>query len=154
VRAEGDQLVFAWEDGKEQRGNLEKSSDSFTWDLGIFTPVEPFDDESPLVGRWEGGASSAFGGNTAVTSNVIDLAADGTFRGASAGSIRSESDESVVSGGGTADHAGRWELDRYSLVLTYGDGRTVRGITFPYDDDSTPVNPDRFYFAGIMYRKL
>lgn len=154
VRADGDQLIVTWSDGREQRGSLEKGEGGFNWDMGIFAPVEPFDDARELAGRWEGGASMSFGGGSAATSRTLELRDDGTFRGAVAASLQSTSDGSSVSAGSTGSHEGTWKLDGYSLVLDYSDGRTARGIAFPFDDESTPVYPDRFYFGGTLYRKL
>lgn len=153
VRAEGDDMIVSWSDGKEERSNLEKADGGFNWNTGIFATVKPFRDEKDLAGKWEGGASVSFSGSTAMTSNTLELRADGTFDGFSIASLRSTSTESDVSAGGQSDRSGTWKLEGYSLVLQYQDGRTVRGITFPFDDEETPVYPDRFYFSGTMYKK-
>lgn len=153
VRTEGDEMVIAWADGREERGSLERVKGGFNWNTGLFAPVEPFDDSNHLVGRWEGGTSMTFSGSSAATSSSLDLRGDGTFTGASAASLQSASDESVASAGSHGTNSGSWQLDGYSLVLTYDDGRTARGITFPFDDSETPVYPDRFYFRGTMYKK-
>lgn len=150
---EGDTMTIAWADGREQNGRLERGDKGFNWDMGIFAPVEPFDDASDLAGRWEGGASVSFSGSSAATSNTLDLRPDGTFSGASAASFQSTSNESVATAGSHGARSGRWELDGYSLVLTYEDGSTARGIAFPFDDAETPVYPDRVYFRGTLYKK-
>lgn len=154
VRGGDGELIFTWSDGKEQRGRLERGEGrGFTWDMGIFAPVEPFDDEKELVGRWEGGSSASFAGTRGATSRSFDLRDDGTFSGGSVATLQSASRESVASAGSSGDHSGTWELDGYALVLEYDDGRTARGVVFPLDDDDTPVRPDRFYFAGTLYKK-
>ena len=153
VKVEGDSMTLTWSDGDAEKSDVERSETGFAWNVATFTPVKPFEDRAELVGQWEGGHSSSYGGSTAVTSRTFDLKEDGTFSGGSAGSIVSESDESVVTGGGAGKHAGKWELDGYALVLTFDGGTVRRGIAFPYDDSSTPVKPDRFFFGGTMYRK-
>lgn len=155
VRTEGKDLIVNWSDGKETRSEIDRGGgDGFSWDTGLFAPVEPFDDSSELVGRWEGGSSMSFGGGSSITSSSFELRADGTFASSSAASIGSESDESVVSAGSTSSSSGTWKLDGYRLVMTYGDGRVSKGICFPFDDEATPVKPDRFYFMGTLYKKL
>lgn len=153
VKMDGDEMVVTWQDGKDARAKLEKGNGGFNWDMGLFAPVEPFEDDKALAGKWEGGSSVHFSGSSTLTSTTLELHDDGTFSGESLASFRSESDESVATGGSQGNHAGTWKLDGYSLVLTYADGRTVRGIAFPFDDEKTPVYPDRFYFAGTMYKK-
>ena len=154
VSVNGDEMTVTWSDGKKTTSDLERGKNAFNWDAGIFSAVKPFEDSSPLVGRWEGGSSSSFGGASGVTSRTLELKEDGTFTGATAASLRSESAESVASAGSTGRNAGRWKLDGYALILTYDDGTVTRGLTFPFDDEKTPAFPDRFYFAGTMYRKL
>jgi hypothetical protein len=154
VSIDGDEMTVTWSDGRKTTGTVERGNGGFNWDGGIFAAVKPFEDSSPLVGRWEGGSSSTLGGTSASASRTLELKEDGTFTGATAASLRSESSESVASTGSTGRNAGKWKLEGYSLVLTYDDGSEARGITFPYDDEKTPVNPDRFYFAGTMYRRL
>lgn len=150
VTADGEDMVIKWSDGKETRATLEREKDGFSWDMGIFTPVERFDDESELVGRWEGGNSVSFGGGSASSVRSLDLREDGTFGQSSAGSVSARSAESAVSGGGTSAAAGKWKLDGYNLALEYDDGTVVRGVTFPYDDGESK----RLYFAGVMYKRL
>ncbi len=154
VRIDGKEMVITWKNGKDERSELEKSDSGFAWDMGLFAPVEPFEEAKELVGRWEGGTSVSFSGSSSATSNSLDLRDDGSFTGESVASLSSRSSESAVTAGSSSDHSGTWKLDGYTLVLTYSDGRTRRGVTFPFDDEKTPVYPDRFYFAGTMYKKL
>lgn len=154
VTVEGDTMTIKWSDGKSSAGNFERAKGGFNWDMGIFAPVKGFTDDEHLVGRWEGGTSVSFSGSYAATSNSLDLKADGTFTGESVASLRSDSRESSVSAGSQGTTGGTWKRDGYALVFTYNDGRVVRGVTFPFDDEETAVFPDRFYFAGTMYKKL
>lgn len=154
VRAEGDTMIVTWKEDGESKSDIERERDGFNWDGGIFASVEGFSSAEELEGRWEGGTSGTFGGTYASASRTFDLRGDGTFSGESAASLRAASSESVASAGSTGKSSGKWQLDGYALTFTYDDGRVVRGVTFPYDDEKTEVRPDRFYFAGTMYRKL
>jgi hypothetical protein len=147
--ADGDNIVVTWSDGTKESSPVERQGSGFAWDMGLFVPVERFPDDSSLAGLWEGGTSVTFGGSHAATSNTLDLRRDGKFTGASVASLRSESDGSAVSGGSQGTNGGSWRLDGYSLTLTYDDGRVVRGIAFPFNDEKS----ERFYFAGTMYKK-
>jgi hypothetical protein len=154
VSVNGDKMTVAWSDGKSSTGSFEKADGGFNYDMGLFAPVKGFSSASELAGRWEGGSSVSFGGGSSITSRELNLMTDGTFTGAAAASISSASDGSVARAGSHGGIAGKWELHGYALVLTYADGTVVRGVTFPFDDEKTPVYPDRFYFAGTMYKKL
>lgn len=154
VTVEGDELVATWSDGSVSRGDIEVEETGFNWDTGIFAPVERFTDAQHLHGRWEGGTSMSFGGGSTTASRTLDIRPDGTFDQSSAATIQSESDESVASAGSSGATSGRWRLDGYTLTLTYGDGKVVRSICFPFDDEKTPVFPDRFYFGRTLYKKL
>jgi hypothetical protein len=154
VSVDGDRMTIAWSNGQTSTARFEKADGGFNYDMGLFAPVKGFSDASELNGRWEGGSSVSFGGGSSLTSRELNLKPDGTFSGATAASISSASDESVVSAGSHGGISGKWELHGYALVLTYDDGKVVRGVTFPFDDEKTPVYPDRFYFAGTRYKKL
>jgi hypothetical protein len=150
---EGGKMTITWSDGKKSTSEIERDDPAFTWDMGIFTPVQPFDDEDALVAEWEGGESLSTGGNHASVSKSLQLREDGTFTWSAVSFLKGETDRTVVSGGGQGATEGSWKLDGYSLSLTSSGGQTFRGIAFPYDDDKTPVNPDRFFFAGTMYKR-
>lgn len=148
----GNNLTIKWSDGSTSSNELERDGDGFAFDTGLYAPVDPFTDQSALAGSWEGGSSMSFGGGSSILSKSLVIAADGTFTQSGAASIRAESDESVASAGGTSATRGRWSLDGYTMTLTYENGEIVRGVAFPFDDEETVFNPDRFYFAGIMYK--
>ena len=95
----------------------------------------------------------SFSGSSSATSASFDLRADGTFSGYAIASLRSTSDGSTASAGSGGSNSGTWALNGYSLVLTYADGRVVRGVTVPFDDEKTEVYPDRFYFGATLYKK-
>lgn len=154
VRIDGDDMIITWSDGKESRSALEKADGGFNWDAGIFAAMKPFEDDSSLAGRWEGGNSVSFGGGTTIAVATLDLREDGTFTRSGAASSTSNTSESNVTVGGSSTNTGKWALEGYSLIFTYDDGRVERGVTFPFDDEETPVFPDRFYFAGTLYKKL
>jgi hypothetical protein len=152
----GDALTIHWSDGKETSNKIEpdeKNPDFFAWDTGLFAPVNAFTDSSEVVGSWEGGESLSGGGNFAAVSKTLTLRADGTYSREGVSSFKSVSDQSEVSVGGTSANSGRWELSGYTLTLTQNDGKVIHGIAFPFDDESTAVKPDRFFFGGTMYKK-
>lgn len=151
VSRDGDTMVVTWSDGKRTRSDVERDGDSFTWDMGIFTPVKGFDDDSDLAGKWEGGNSVSFGGGSSSATRALELREDGTFSQSSVASISSRSERSRVSAGAQGAASGTWKLDGYTLTLTREDGTAERGVAFPYDDGT---GTRRFYFAGVMYKKL
>lgn len=150
ARRDGDALIVKWSDGEETRSEIERDGSAFTWDMGIFTPVTPFEDESEVVGRWEGGESITVSGGSAANARMLELREDGTFSQSSTGSVSARSSDSTVSGGSSSASAGKWELDDHSLTLTYADGTVVRGVSFPYDDGESK----RLFFNGTMYKRL
>ena len=145
----GDQMQVTWADGTTTESTIERDGTNFSWNAGIFTAVRPFEENTSVAGAYEGGESFSTGGNSGAVSKTLQLAPDGTFTWGGVGSVVSEG-ESV---GGESGTNGNWELSGYSLVLTGADGSTLRGIAFPYDDESTPVYPDRMFFAGTMYER-
>lgn len=149
---EGGNLVIRWSDGSTSSNELERNGEGFAFDTGLYAPIDPFTNPSELAGTWEGGSSMSFGGGSSIVSNTLVISGDGTFSRSGTASIRSESDRSVASAGGSSNARGRWDLDGYTMTLTYENGEVVRGVAFPYDDEKTPFHPDRFYFAGVMYR--
>jgi hypothetical protein len=154
VSAEGENLTVQWSDGKQTSSKIEREGGpGFAWDTGIFAPMKSFGDPSELHGQWEGGESVSFSGSSSAVSRTLDIKPDGTFTRVGVASLRSESNESVASAGASGTTSGRWSLDGYTLTFTYGNGDVVRGVSFPFDDEKTPVNPDRFYFGGTLYKK-
>ncbi len=150
----GGKLRVTWADGKTTEGDISADGGAFNWDGGIFTAVQPFERDKSIAGSYEGGESfNSGGGNSASTSNSIELRPDGTFRRVGVASVQSTTDESVVDAGSQGQSDGTWTVGGYSLVLTGLDGKVQRSIAFPYDDKETPVYPDRMFFAGTMYAR-
>ncbi len=154
VSVDGETMNITWSDGKKASGAFEKADGGFNYDMGLFAPVEGFSNSKQIVGRWEGGSSMSFSGGSSMTSRSLELHEDGTFTGGAAATISAASSGSVATAGGHGKTGGKWELKGYALILNYDEGTVVRGVTFPFDDEKTPVYPDRFYFAGTMYKKL
>jgi hypothetical protein len=149
---DGATMKIVWADGKSQDTPLERdnSPDCFMWEMGSFTPAEPFRDRASLVGKYDGGESVSHGGNTAATAQTLELNADGTFTWSRVGRVAGGP---YLEAGATGTTTGTWSFDNYSLTLA-GGGQTIRRIAFPYDDPDTPVKPDRILFDGIMFKKL
>ena len=153
IEVDGDKMVITWADGKTSEGSFERDGRTFTWDMGIFNPVKPFEDGDVLVGAWEGGESLSSGGNYAAVSKSLTFSGDGTFRWSSVSFLRGTTERTEVAGGSEDGTTGTWEADGYSLVLRDASGTEYRRIAFPYDDEKTPANPDWFFFGGTMYRR-
>lgn len=150
----GNTLEIRWSDGKKSTGDLERSDSGFFWDGGNFTPVRPFTTTSMIIGSYEGGESLSYNGNRAAVSKSLELRADGTFRWSGVSFLTSATDATrVTAGANGADSAGRWHVMPYALVLIDAKGNVYRRIAFPYDDEKTPVNPDRIFFGGTMFRR-
>lgn len=115
--------------------------------------MKPITDPQALAGHYEGGESLSGGGGGAASSTTYDLRADGTFASGSVASVSSRSSQSTVSAGATGAASGTWAATRYSITFTDAAGKTVRYMAFPYDDASTPVNPDRLYIGGTLYKR-
>jgi hypothetical protein len=150
LAVQDDTMTVTWSDGKTTTSKIERDGEAFTWDMGIFTPVKPFDDESDLAGRWEGGESLSGATGRAMMSKTLELRSDGTFTWHSVSFLSGESERTSVSAGGQGGTSGRWELDDYTLTLTSDDGKTYSGVAFPYHDGSKP----RVFFNGILYKRV
>lgn len=152
----GEELRVSWtggsEKGKVEGGSYEPSEDgeTFNWDLGIFTPVEGFAPKQGIEGKWQGGFSTGSGGNSGAVARTLELRADGTFSlSGSATLSATDSTTTATAGAVGAIDTGKWSLAPYTLTL----GQR-KAIAFPWDDEETPVNPDQFYFDGIMWSRL
>jgi hypothetical protein len=154
---ESENLVIGWPDGKRSISKMEidKDGEGFAWDMGLFTPVSAFKDSKACVGKYEGGESISFGGNSAMTSRSLELKVDGTFAWEGVSSFKTVTDQSQMNTGSASGvNKGKWELKGYSLTLTDDRGDVRRGICFPYDDEKTPIYPDRMFYWGTMMKKL
>lgn len=149
VSVDGETMTITWSDGKTSTSKIERDGETFTWDMGIFSPVKPFDDESDLAGRWEGGESLSGVAGRAMMSKTLELRSDGTFTWHSVSFLSSDSARTSVSAGAQGGTSGKWELEDYTLTLTSADGKTYSGVAFPYHDGSSP----RVFFNGILYKR-
>lgn len=154
ARLEGKRLEVQWPGDKKSVGDLSRSSTGFAWNAGIFTIVKPFTADTPLAGIYEGGESISFSGNRAAIAKTLELRADGTYRWSGVSFLNSASDVTQVSAGSNGeDSTGRWHAGNYSIVLVDAKGHAYRRIAFPYDDETTPIKPDRIFFGGTMFKR-
>lgn len=152
----GDKLVVVWSDGRKTSSTLERDtarSVGFAWDGGLFSAVEPIESAAKIAGNYEGGESISFAGGSSAVAKGLTLNPDGTFRRGSVAAISTSTEASRVTAGGSGGSTGTWRVESYSLILTDEAGNVVRGIAFPYDDEKTPITPDRLFFAGTMFKK-
>jgi hypothetical protein len=143
---DGGKMTITWADGKSTTNDVERDGQTFTWDMGIFSPVKPFDDEQAVAGAWEGGESLTYGGNHASVARTLRLGDDGTFQWDSISFLETGNLSGSAEGGTT----GKWELAGVSLTLTDQEGRSYRGIAFPFDDGKQ----QRLFFGGTMYKRV
>lgn len=151
-----DVLAITWADGRTTKSDVERdgSSPGFTWDMGIFSPVEPFADAAAAAGRYEGGESLSRGGSSVAMARSLELRSDGTYRTSGVGSVQAANEISDVGAGSQNAGAGAWSLDGYTITLTAADGGSVqRKIAFPYDLEDTPVTPDWMFLGGMLYKQ-
>lgn len=153
-RADGNLLHVTWADGRKTTSKIERREMAFSWDAGIFTAVKPFGDAPEISGRYEGGESLSVGGNRAAVSKRLELRRDGTFRWSGVSFLSSSSETTSIAAGSTGgDSTGTWRIESHALLLTDAAGVTLRRIAFPYDDEKTPLKPDRIFFGGTLYNK-
>jgi hypothetical protein len=155
---EGDQMSVTWDGGKAVTTRLEPDQgkgSGFMWDMGIFSPVSPFEEGRSYAGVWEGGESLSHGGNRVIASQTLTLRADGTYSMSGAATVSGTTERSTLEGGSVGPVSeGTWRAAGYSMTLSGSDGKTTRRIAFPYDDEETPVNPDRIFFGGRMFKRV
>jgi hypothetical protein len=154
-KPQGDKLEVTWSDGKKTSSTIKVSASGtgFSWNAGIFSAVKLFEKPADLVGVYEGGESLAGASGNAIVSKRLELRADGTFSWSGISFASVTSDASRISVAGNDASTGRWELSGASVTLTNDKGVEVRRIVFPYDDENTPVKPDRVFFGGLLYKK-
>lgn len=150
----GGKMTITGKNGEKTESEIEPSQNVWYWNGGLFVAVTPFQNAAELAGSYEGGESSVYAGNVATISKTLQLRADGTFSwdGLASFKVKGETTEDTNTAGESA-LAGKWNLSGYVLTLTAGNGEITQGITFPYDNEKTPIKPDRFFFAGTMYKK-
>jgi hypothetical protein len=151
----GNQLEATWSDGKKSASTFEhkKGDVGFAWDTGLFAPMKPFTNAAAVVGSYEGGESVGGGGNLVIVARSLELRADGSFTSTGISSAKSTSSGTQFSGGGQSAEKGKWSLAGLSITLTGEDGVARRMIAFPFDDEATPIYPDRMFLGGMMYKR-
>lgn len=150
------ELEIAWSDGKTAKSEVEIDKADprcFMWDMGSFCPVSAFENAAAAAGTYEGGESLSGSGNSVIVSKTLKLGADGKFTWEGVSFVQGTTDQSTLSAGASGATTGNWTLDSYTITLTGSDGKTLRMIAFPYDDEKTPLKPDWMFFGGMMYRK-
>lgn len=145
----GGRMSVQWGDGQKSEAEIEIVDGGFNWDTGMYLPVAPFESAGDLVGSYEGGSSVRFSGSSTILVKSLTLNADGSFNWEGTSSFTND----TVRTGGQSVTTGKWSISGYVLALTADDGKVVRGITFPLDDEATALKPDRMYFSGVSYAK-
>lgn len=152
-KVSGGMMEVTWSTGQTSKAPLEIVQGGFDWDTGSFLPVESFAAGKSIVGSYEGGASIGGGSNSVIVSKSLRLEADGRYTMSGITTATSTSNGTQARVGGESEGQGSWQLDGFSLTLVQSNGTTVQHIAFPFDDDKTPVYPDRIFVGGTMYKK-
>jgi hypothetical protein len=146
-------LSIAWGDGTKGESPVETQAGDpcFTWDMGIFCPVEAFPAGAKLSGSFEGGASSGRGVSNA---RLITFAADGTYRMDSSAAVSSQTSQSRVTGGATGTESGTYQLAGTLLRLAPAGKTSYNVLVFPFtQNEAAKVKPDSLYFGGTMLKR-
>lgn len=156
-QVDGQNMTITWDGQSPSTCELEFTETGFYWDTGSYIPVESFDNRA-IAGEYSGGSSMTFAGSSSMIAKTLRLNADGTFQLEGAATIQTDVDENSDSdtrarAGGTSGVTGRWERDGFYLTLMPNTGETQRHLVFPFDDEDTPVYPDRLYMSGMMLKK-
>ncbi len=149
----GNLLSTTRSNGEKTESEIEPSTNAWYWNGGLFTSVTPFENATELVGSYEGGESSVYSGNVATISKTLNLQPNGTFSWGGLASFKTNGNTTTTRTASESTLAGKWSLSGYVLTLTTNDGQVTKGISFPYDNEKTEIKPDRFFFAGTMYKK-
>jgi hypothetical protein len=147
--ADGKKLLITWGDQATTESELERDGAGFVWDRGIFSPIAAFTDRGEVAGVYEGSApATGPRASGAAFPQRLELQRDGSFRWTGCPFTR------PTDAANPPVEQGQWELRGFSLLLTTARGTLVRGLAFPDDDEKTPVDPDRMYFAGTLYKRM
>jgi hypothetical protein len=144
-------LAIDWADGTKSIATLELDRGGFTWDMGIFSPVTPFESASDVPGAYEGVDSVTPGVSTLPVHQRLELRPDGSFSWEGVAFERSDSGGRLSAS--TQVAKGRWQLSGWSLILEDSTGVSVRRLAIPEDDEKTVVKPDRMFFGGLVYKR-
>lgn len=152
ARTDDNQLEVHWTDGATSRAGVETDHDGFAWDMGLFTRVSAFTLPSDPAGTYRGTENVDATDSWAGWARHLELRPDGTFHWEGIALRGSEAGRATVAAS-DQPATGTWELRGYSLVLTDGNGRSLRRFAFPDDDARTVIKPDRMFFGGWMLRR-
>lgn len=152
-KVSGSMMEVTWSDGQSSKAEVEIVPGGFNWDTGSYLPVESFAAGKSIVGSYEGGASIGGGSNSVIVSKSLRLEADGRYTMSGITTATSTSNGTQARVGGESEAQGSWQLDGFSLTLVQSNGTTAQHIAFPFDDEKTPVYPDRIFVGGTMYKK-
>lgn len=156
ISLSGKKLTFTTTKGKDTGKSFAAEYDpqpegGFYWNTGSFIPVQPLPSAKTIVGKWQGG----FSVTGAMVARSLELRADGTFNMTGAATLESRTDGNEARAGASGQlFSGQWTVSGYFMTLTGTNGVTRRSIAFPFDSEDTPVNPDYFYFDGIMWSPI
>ena len=146
-------LEVTWSDGKSTKGPIEIVPGGFNWETGSYLPVEPFAAGKSIAGSYEGGTSFGGDGRSVIVSKSLHLDADGKYSMSGIATVSASSDGTEARvGGANPEEEGRWQLDGFTLHLTNSSGKSTHHIAFPFDDEKSPVYPDRIFVGGTMYK--
>ena len=143
-------LEVTWSDGQSSVSPIEIETGGFNWDTGMYLPVEPFVAGKSIVGFYEGGSSFGGEGNSVIVSKSLRLESDGRYTMSGIATVSASSNGTQARVGGENQEEGRWQLDGFILSLSKSDGTSVQHIAFPFDDEKTPIYPDRIFVGGTM----
>ncbi|MFY7875453.1 MAG: hypothetical protein ACOVQM_08420 [Pirellula sp.] len=146
-------LEVTWSDGQSSVSPIEIETGGFNWDTGMYLPVEPFVAGKSIVGFYEGGSSFGGEGNSVIVSKSLRLESDGRYTMSGIATVSASSNGTQARVGGENQEEGRWQLDGFILSLSKSDGTSVQHIAFPFDDEKTPIYPDRIFVGGTMYKR-
>jgi hypothetical protein len=146
-------LEITWSNGEVTTSILERDGTGFTWDMGIFVPVKPFESDSEVAGLYEGSAAVTPGRDEIPVAQRLDLRPDRTFIWQGVAFKQLKYGAENISIGSTEVTEGNWSLSGFSLILMHGKETTVRRIAIPLDDEKTVIRPDRMFFGDLTYKR-
>jgi hypothetical protein len=146
-------MEVTWSDGKSTKGDFEQDKTTFMWDMGTFIPTQPISDVKSIVGTYEGGVSLSNGGNRIAVSKRLELHADGTYRWEGIAFVQGDTPDTTLYGGSAGGSTGTWRVSGNIATLTQSDGKVLRQVVFPYDEEGGAVHPSHLFLGGMLFKK-